>query len=257
MLFFADRKSRQKSYLSFCKLHHLPLDPTPDTLSFFVVYMAHHINPSSVASYLSGICSTLEPHFPGIRQARQSILKQFSTAVHRKSPLPLEALHHSNQTLSTSPSHDSLLFLAMLCTGFFALLRLGELASPDNPQLRSFRKIIMRHTVHLDSDFFGFTLPYHKADRFFEGNEVRIQRQPGSFDPRRIFLAYLSRRDDLFSYRAELWIRANGDLPTRTWFLTKLHSIVPDLNIAGHSLRSGGATYYAVQGVPDNRSSSF
>ena len=45
------------SYVEFCNLHQLPLDPTIDTLSFYITFMAHHVKPSTVASYLSGIVS--------------------------------------------------------------------------------------------------------------------------------------------------------------------------------------------------------
>ena len=62
--------SHLQSYLTFCKLHNFPLEPTLDTLSFYVVFMAHHIKLNSVSQYLSGIISTLEPYFPIIWEAR-------------------------------------------------------------------------------------------------------------------------------------------------------------------------------------------
>lgn len=46
--------SHLQSYLTFCKLHQRPIEPTIDTLSFYTVYMCHHILPGSVDSYLSG-----------------------------------------------------------------------------------------------------------------------------------------------------------------------------------------------------------
>src|SRR5260370_10352150 len=55
------------SSLSFCDSHNFSCEPTPDTLSFFIVYMCHHIKPTSVASYLSGICSELEVVWPKVR----------------------------------------------------------------------------------------------------------------------------------------------------------------------------------------------
>ena len=58
--------SAVKSYFNFCTAHSFPIEPTPDTLSFFAVYTAHYIKPDSVSSYLSGICNMLEPHFPTI-----------------------------------------------------------------------------------------------------------------------------------------------------------------------------------------------
>lgn len=34
--------SHLQSYLTFCKLHGFPVDPTSDTISFYIVYMAKH-----------------------------------------------------------------------------------------------------------------------------------------------------------------------------------------------------------------------
>jgi len=62
--------SHLQSYLTFFQLHNHPICLTIDTLSFYVVFMSHHINPKSVGTYLSGICNTLEPHFPHIRKIR-------------------------------------------------------------------------------------------------------------------------------------------------------------------------------------------
>ena len=47
--------SALQSYLTFCKLYNLLIEPTADTLSFYTIYMCHHIQPRSVASYLLGI----------------------------------------------------------------------------------------------------------------------------------------------------------------------------------------------------------
>ena len=63
--------SALNSYISFCRLHNFPIDPTPDTLSFYTVYMAHHIKPSSVDSYLSGICNELESFHPNVQKNHQ------------------------------------------------------------------------------------------------------------------------------------------------------------------------------------------
>ena len=62
------------SYLNFVKLHDLPVEHTPETLSFFTVYMCHHINPRSVNSYLSSISQQLETNFPSVKEARNSTL---------------------------------------------------------------------------------------------------------------------------------------------------------------------------------------
>jgi hypothetical protein len=66
--------SALNSWIAFINLHHFDIEPTPDTLSFFVVYMSHQISPRSVKSYLSGLVQLLEPDFPNIREVRQSCL---------------------------------------------------------------------------------------------------------------------------------------------------------------------------------------
>ena len=58
--------SHLQSYLTFFKLHNHHTNMTIAMLSFYVVFMCHHINPCLVNVYLSGICNTLEPHFPDI-----------------------------------------------------------------------------------------------------------------------------------------------------------------------------------------------
>ena len=133
---FGTYTSALNSYLTFCNLHNLPLDPTPDTLSFYVVFLSSHIEPRLVNSYLSGICRQLEPFFPDIHHNRKSILvsrtmagcmRRFGSPTNRKSPLSHANLLFVVESLPSPPSHDELLFVALLLTAFHALLRLGEI----------------------------------------------------------------------------------------------------------------------------------
>ena len=136
--------SALNSYLNFIKLHDFPVKPTPDTLSLFTVYMCHHIKPTSVATYLSGICQQLEPYFPNICSARNSALvhrtlqgcrRLSATPTSRKCALTLGDLETIVNALTDSSDYDNQLFLAQLLTGFFALFRLGEMTYPDDPDL--------------------------------------------------------------------------------------------------------------------------
>ncbi|KAJ3871757.1 hypothetical protein F5051DRAFT_340405 [Lentinula edodes] len=177
--------SHLNSYIAFCTMHSFPLDPTPDTLSFFVVYMSHHIEPRSVGSYLSGICDRLEVYFPDARQNRNSPLvkktlagmkKLRSKPIRRKQPLTRKHLLDAEHSLSDLSPYDHCLFTIMLITGTCGLLRLGELTLPDNPALRNFRKVTLRTSLELVGDTgFSFWLPYHKADRLFEGNWISMR----------------------------------------------------------------------------------
>jgi hypothetical protein len=251
--------SHARSYAYFCQIHNRPLDPTEENLSFYIVFMAHHISANSLPSYLSGICNQLECYFPDIRANRASTLVKRTLAgcvrlygheVVRKSPLTPQDLHRVLNGLTTH--HDDLLFAAQLLTGFHALLRLGELVFPDTTTLRNHRKIALRHTVVLFDDGFGFLLPSHKADRNFEGSRIIIKPFPNCPNPLSTFKSYLSVRDARFPLKPELWLRANGSIPTRSWFIQQLRTFFPS-DIAGQSMRAGGATTLAEAGVPSDQ----
>ena len=66
--------SATNSYLTFCKIHHLPIDPMPETLSYYITFQMHFISPDSVDSYLLGISNQLEPYYPDIRKNCASLL---------------------------------------------------------------------------------------------------------------------------------------------------------------------------------------
>src|SRR5882672_8088125 len=175
--------SHLQSYLSFCKLHNRPICPTVDTHSFYVVFMCHHINPRSVSAYLSGICNSLEPHFPDVRKLRLDplVVRTLSgmkklrggVAPRRRRPLTEEDLVALFSQYDTD-SYDDCLFLAMVLSGFHTLLHIGELTQPDSFAKRSFVKMSLRNTLKLLADHFSYHLPYHKGDRFFDGNIVMV-----------------------------------------------------------------------------------
>ena len=254
---FGAYTSALNSYLTFCNLHNLPVDPTPDTLSLYVVFLSSHIKPDSVNSYLSGICRQLEAFYPEVRRNRSSLLvsrtmtgclRRFGTPVKRKTPLSRANLLFVLDSMVSAPSHDDKLFAAIILTGFHALMRLGELVFPDKKINRNYRKISLRHSVVIDSDQYSFFLPSHKGDRFFEGNVILIQKLDMPTDPYTPFLAYLNSRDTLFPLHPELWLTSRGSVPTRHWFISRLRKFFPN-NIAGQSLRSGGATSLAEAGA--------
>ena len=246
------------SYLAFCVAHGFPIDPTPNTLSFFIVYMSSHIQPRSVESYLSGIVNQLESVFPDVRIARRHKLvantlagckKLHSHPIRRKRALTRADISHVANHFSPSSDFDDHLFVCLTLTGFFGLLRVGELVWPDVVAHRDFRKLIARSSVTITPNAFSFTLPSHKADRFFEGNTVIIPSTSSDDDPLAPFLRYLKLRDKLFPFHSPLWLRSDGHPPTRSWFISRLRAFFP-ADIAGHSLRSGGATALAEVGTP-------
>lgn len=251
--------SALNSYLTFVRLHDLPVEPTPEILSFYAVFMSHHIEPRSVTSYLSGLCQQLEPYFPDVRASRHTplvvrtmrgCLRLWSSPTKRKRALTFDDLYQVLNHLSTSSSHDDLLFQSMLLTGFFALMRLGELAFPNEIRLRNWKKISKRSTVVVTNDQYQFDLPSHKADRFFEGNRIIVKSQQYcDINPVLMFAKYLSSRDRLFPLSSPLWIRQSGSVPTRNFFISRLRAYF-ESDVAGQSMRAGGATSLAEHGVP-------
>jgi hypothetical protein len=123
-------RSALNSYLLFIRMHNMLVEPTPDALSLFTVYMSHHIKPDSVDTYLSSICQQLEPYFPHVCEARKSCLvhrtlqgcKQVrGTPTMQKQALIIEDLNRVCITYSQNPSHNDLLF----CTHVKYRARLG------------------------------------------------------------------------------------------------------------------------------------
>lgn len=151
--------SALNSYLNFVHIHNMPVEPTEDTLSFYVVFQCSFLKPDSVDTYLSGICHQLEPYFPTIRQMRKSSLvhrtlqgcmRLHGSPISRKRALTLDNLSiviaHTDHN-----SYDDCLFLSMILTGFFALLRLGEMTFPDDKSLHNWKKITRHSTVSVSN----------------------------------------------------------------------------------------------------------
>ena len=64
--------SALNSYLAFCMMHGFDLEPSIDTLSFYVAYMSHHIELHSVRTYLTGIVLELEAFYPHVHEVQHS-----------------------------------------------------------------------------------------------------------------------------------------------------------------------------------------
>ncbi|TFY53164.1 hypothetical protein EVG20_g10240 [Dentipellis fragilis] len=250
--------SALQSYLAFCEMHQLPVEPTEETLSFYVVYTCHYIRPSSVRNYLSGICQQLEAFFPQVRTVRcskivsQTLAGCFRTRAHaptRKSPLTRAQLAETILSYRQSSSLDDLLFCALMATAFHGLLRLGELVLNDNPCLRDCRTVIERASLQLLPNGYRFLIPSSKTDRVFHGAEIIIAGVTSDDDALAPLTRYLHMRDQLFPFHPHLWLCRSGQGPTRSWFMRRLRSHFPS-DITGHSLRAGGATALAEEGVP-------
>jgi hypothetical protein len=163
------------SYIKFCQLHNIALTPTPDTFSLYIVWMYSYIRPSSIDSYLSGICNKLEDKFPNVHKVHHSQLLQqtlagckhcFNHTVTRKQLLSHNNLYIVFLCYHGSTDHDDILFLTQLHFCFETLQCLGELVWPDSVKLQSYNRFPMHHTVEIDRNTISYMLPLSKTDKF-------------------------------------------------------------------------------------------
>jgi len=130
-------------------------------LSFYVVFMCHHIKPNSVSQYLLGIVSSLEPHFPNVCEARNGLLISYMLA----GMWELQGFRMMHKcvlteddllvilTIFTSGSLHNLLTISIIFTGCHALMHLGESTLPDNEAKWMFLKTILHHTIIMKDSF--------------------------------------------------------------------------------------------------------
>lgn len=250
-------KTHLRSYLCFVRSHKFNIEPNETTLALYVVYMSQFIKPTSIESYLTGISHYLSVFYPSMPQWRAAPLLQqtlrgckkiHGSPIQRKRALSLSDLTTMTMTLQSSKKFDDMLFVALLLVGFYGLLRLGELVYPDDTSLDQPKKMIRRSTIQLQASSLRFQLPYHKADRFYEGNTILILPNNGPADPITAVARYILLRDRYFPNATDMWLRGDGARPRRRWFITQLKSFQLG-DVAGHSLRSGGATMLAESGV--------
>jgi hypothetical protein len=151
-----------------------------------------------------------------------------------------------------SSSHDDFLFVSQVTSAFNALNRLGELVWPDNTAQQSYQNVPLHHSIQWYPHAFSYLLPSHKADPFFKGNGLFIQQTDPPIDTFHPFLCYIQSHDWLFPGHPALWLKADGTIPTRHWFMSRLRLLFPT-DIVGQSLRSRGATALAPAGVPNDQ----
>ncbi|RDB19550.1 hypothetical protein Hypma_013362 [Hypsizygus marmoreus] len=127
-------------------------------------------------------------------------------------------------------------------------MRLGELTYPNNPKIHDDRKVIKITSLKITEQQYKFFLPGHKADRFFEGNNIIIRRQNSVHDPLKHFGLYILSRYAHFPLSSKLWLTSSGRIPTRSFFMNRIQKFF-DSSVAGQSMHAGGATHLTEQGV--------
>ena len=136
----------------------------------------------------------------------------------------------------------------MLVTGFFGLPQLGEMTFPDDTSLHNWKKVTHQNTVRITDSQYEFLLPGHKANRFFEGNKIIILVKHFSLHPSKHFSDYIASHNHLHPIASALWLTEAGNVPTHSFFISRLRLFFRN-DVAGQSMRAGGATTLAEHGV--------
>jgi hypothetical protein len=234
----------------------LPLDPTPLTLARYIAYTSQYI--ASGPSYLTGVRYYLRDFFPNFDSTRNHPLvkstirgskKVRADPVRRKLPLRTSHLQAFLQVAQQSQIYDDLLFITILSCAFYACHRIGELV-PASPPLFNWRKIIKRDSLFFLGHRVQYRLPFHKGDPFFQGSDILLTSQQIA-DPVELLHLYTRLRDIKHGARFPLFLRENGQHPSRAWFEKKFFTLV-DRSYGGQSARAGGATFYANLGISED-----
>jgi len=131
-------------------------------------------------------------------------------------------------------------FWCMLTTGFYGLLRLGEMTKHIDS-----RRHLRLDSVKLHKEGFYLELPASKTDQNYLGAAIFIHQTGDLTCPAAAMHFWLMKSP---KNRNFLFFTKNG-IATRSWFLTKLRSVTErSQQLSGHSLRRGGASWAATMG---------
>jgi len=250
--------SSLKHWTTFLSIYNLPPTPTVDSLSLFVAFLSTRVK--AVNKVLSALAHLLRPsmnnwddvrYHPLVEAAIQGSKKTNLSPTKRARPLRPPELARLVSSAISSNSYNDLLVAVIGTLGFTGVMRLGELTEPQHKADRVERKICLRDGAVLEHDkLFQFILRSHKGDRAHKGSTVVIvgENSTSDFNAIKLLEAYLFLRDARHGPSGRLLLRFDGSPPPRRWFLDRLVVVAP--GATGHSLRAGGATFFASRGVP-------
>ncbi|GAA5964378.1 hypothetical protein JCM10213_001614, partial [Rhodosporidiobolus nylandii] len=243
---------------TFTSLYHLRDTPTASSLVLFLAYLDRRDYRS-----LPQALSALRAHFRrrcdwdsirqsgAVKDALAGAAKARPKDVKRAKPIAVADLKSILGVCLRRGTYNALLCAAIVVVAFCGLLRLGEAVMPQHKEDRILAHFAKRSSVSLTATSLSFHLPHQKNASSFEGGEVVIT---GALAPSDlpvlpvldVFRAFLRARDAHVPKSGVLFAKKDGSLISRST-VTKLLKAAG--SFTGHSLRSGGATWLAEQGV--------
>jgi hypothetical protein len=144
-------------------------------------------------------------------------------------------------------SYDDLLFATILSCAFYACHQIGEMVCKSDKSLHDWRKVIKWGSLSFTPNHANYHLPYHKADRFYQGTDILFMMQEIA-DPVHLLHDYITLQDSIHGAKTTLFLTQDGSVPSRHWFDQRFFTRL-DQSFGGHSACAGGATFYASLGL--------
>ncbi|KAJ7933645.1 hypothetical protein B0H13DRAFT_1592198, partial [Mycena leptocephala] len=220
------------------------------TLSRYIVYTSKYI--ASGPKYLTGARHFLQDLYPDFDANRAHPLVQATIRGSKKIRAdPVPSAHHTWRPSLKFPSAPANTMI--FCSSSFLHAASMHVILPENSYrknqkaLMDWRKIIKRGSLHFRDGCAGYHLPYHQGDPFYRGNDILFTEQDIA-KPICLLRDYAIRRDRLFPFRTELFLREDGLAPTRSWFDKKFFAVL-SRDFGGHSPRAGSATFYLSEDI--------
>ena len=255
--------SAQKQYMLFCHQHQLP--PMPASEDQLLVYVAHlhrrGLSSSSVSVYLAAvrslhICAGLADPLKNCPRLTLA-LKGFGIQAHGpKQKLPITSNILSQLRVFSETTYDTYMLWTAMNLGYFALLRASEFCVTNGFNHRV--DLCLNDVSFIDESHMVVFIKCSKTDKFSNGIELHIGCSNDQVCAVCSMLRYLdSRRAHISSNPLlPLFIMSNGTPLSRTLLCKHIKLCMCMLgycpeHYSGHSLRAGGATDAAKNGLSD------
>ena len=175
-----------------------------------------------------------------------SLLHQ-ANPIHRKLvPLRTSHLQTFLDLSINSKTFNDLLFITIVSCAFYGCHRIGELVQRMiNPNCLTGIKSSNTLLSHFQTTIMCNI--NHKSDPFYHGTDVHFVLQ-GITNPVTLLKQHCHQSDSIHGLHAPLFLHENGSHPTHSWFEHRLHNLLPS-SYGAHSMRAGGATFYASLGL--------
>lgn len=254
--------STRRNYISsfrhwsrFVLLYNKADVPTVESLCLFIAYARTRLqHVDKVLAALAWFFKPIVPDWdairshPNVTRRLSGVAKLNARPIRQATPLCPSDLSSIVRAAAVSQATDDILVACIATIAFCCCMRLGELVV--NPGHQDDRKFCLRSSVRLvPGRSFAFVLPFHKGDRFYRSSPVTLTdaNACADFDPILVIETYLRLRDAVHGLDGFLFLREDGSVPTKHWFMGHVRRHAR--SASGHSFRSGGATFLALAGM--------